>query len=92
MLEVLRDKKQLNCFRNFLISRKQLNSAAPLEFWMAIEDLKSCLHNNKKYKSKLNKFREKFLSIPNAEKSTEVDLKGWGRGYNISCYVIIIQI
>lgn len=61
MLDVLRDKEHLEFFRNFLASRGAVASDMPIQFWLAVEELKRCVHNRKLYLEKLHKIEERFL-------------------------------
>ena len=62
MMDVLRDKEHLEYFRMFLAQRRETSVDAPLEFWLAVEDLKGSVHNSKRYEAKLDKITHRFLS------------------------------
>ena len=61
MRDILKDKEQLECFRNFLVSRGEDNPEAPMEFWLAVEELKGC-KDKEFYESKITQVKERFLS------------------------------
>lgn len=60
-MEVLRDKEHLEYFRNFLASKGAVASDMPIQFWLAVEELKRCVHNRMLYLEKLRKIEERFL-------------------------------
>ncbi len=61
MMDVLRDSEHLEYFRNFLTNKGEAKAEAPLQFWLAVEDLKNHVHNKKKYARKLKKIKERFI-------------------------------
>ena len=60
-LEVLKDREQLEYFRHFLLMHG-VSAEAPLEFWIAVEDLEHTLGNKRLFKSKLKRIKERFLT------------------------------
>lgn len=62
MMEILRDREHLEYFRNFLATRGEVSEEAPLQFWLAVEELKKHVHNTKKYKSIIQRIRERYLT------------------------------
>ena len=60
-LEVLKDREQLEYFRHFLLMHG-VSAEAPLEFWIAVEDLKHTMGNKSLFKCKLRRIKEKFLT------------------------------
>lgn len=59
-MEVMKDRNQLEFFRHYLIMHGA-NAEMPLQFWIAIEDLKSSLDNKKAFSSKLRRIQERFF-------------------------------
>ena len=66
-LDVLKDKEQLRYFRHFLLMQG-VDAEAPLEFWVAMEDLKRTKKNKGLFKSKLKRIKDR-LSTENFQKS-----------------------
>jgi hypothetical protein len=62
MMEVLRSREHLEYFRNFLTTKGEAKADAPLQFWLAVEDLKASAHNRKMFDHKLSKIKERFFS------------------------------
>ena len=58
---MLKDREQLEYFRHFLLMHG-VSAEAPLEFWIAVEDLKNTISNKRMYKSKIKRIKERFLS------------------------------
>ena len=65
-MDILKDSKQLRFFEHFL-STKGNNSEARLQFWLAVEDLKS-IHKKSTLKHQIAKIEHRFLGRK-AEKS-----------------------
>ena len=55
-LEVLKDREQLEYFCHFLLMHG-VSAEVPLEFWIAVEDLKHTVGNKRLFKSKLRRFQ-----------------------------------
>ena len=60
-LEVLKDREQLEYFRHFLLMHG-VSAETPLEFWIAVEDLKNSGGNKKVFKGKVKRIKERFLT------------------------------
>ena len=62
-MTILRDREHLEYFRNFISSQGETGEGveAPLQFWLAVEDLKNNIHNSSMYNYKVKKIRERFL-------------------------------
>ncbi len=61
-MDVLRDREHLEYFRIFLSQRGETSVDAPLEFWLAVEDLKSSVHNSRKYEAKHKRIVDRLFS------------------------------
>ncbi len=59
--EVLRNKEQLDVFRNFVFKR-DMTSDMPLKFLKAVEDVKSSLDKQNDVTSKVQLIQDKFLT------------------------------
>ena len=58
---MLKDREQLEYFRHFLLMHG-MSAEAPLELWIAVEDLKHTVGNKRLFKSKLKRIKERFLT------------------------------
>lgn len=58
-MDILKDPKQLRFFEHFL-STKGNNSEARLQFWLAVEDLKS-IHKKSTLRHQIAKIEQRFL-------------------------------
>lgn len=66
--EVLYDSYQLENFEKFLLAQDD-NGAAPLEFWMAIEEFKGVMSDLRMRDKEAVSIQKKFFG-PDADKST----------------------
>ena len=58
---MLKDREQLEYFRHILLMHG-VSAEVPLEFWIAVEDLKHTMGNKRLFKSKLRRIKERFLT------------------------------
>ena len=58
---MLKDREQLEYFRHFLLMHG-VSAEAPLEFWIAVEDLKNTIGSKRQFKGKVRRIKERFLS------------------------------
>lgn len=61
-MDILRDREHLEYFRNFLATKGDAAAEAPLQFWLAVEELKNHVHNTKKYNALASKIKDRFLT------------------------------
>ena len=80
MMDVLRDKEHLEYFRLFLAQRRETSVDAPLEFWLAVEDLKASVHQSKKYETKRKRIVDRFLKGD----TSKGEVTFWAISYNLN--------
>ena len=60
-MDILRDKEHMEYFRDFLATKGEAKANVPLQFWLAVEDLKNSVHSKQKYSYKLKKIKDRFF-------------------------------
>ena len=59
-LEVLKDREHLEYFRHYLLMQG-VNAETPLQFWIAVEDIKSTISKKRAVSHKMKRIRDRFV-------------------------------
>lgn len=68
---MLKSSEQLKAFYQYL-AMKGNGAEIPLVFWLAVEDMKDCMDDEKSHAAKIRRIKRRFFSSAPAELSKKI--------------------